>query len=72
MRGIQLISDQIRESLRVKKEVDSLQDISKIHIKKYTEIRKGLYELYYKKCMADYEIHHQECSEIWNLLYHSV
>lgn len=72
MRGIQIISDQIRESLRVKKEVDSLQDFSKAHIDQYVQVRKGLYELYYKKCMRDYEIHHQECSEIWNLLYHSL
>lgn len=71
MRGIQLISDQIRESLRVKKEVDSLQDFSKARIDQYVQVRKGLYELYHKKCMGDYEIHHQECSEIWNLLYHS-
>ena len=72
MRGIQLISDQIRESLRVKKEVDSLEDFSKAHIDQYVQVRKGLYELYHKKCMRDYEIHHQECSEIWNLLYHSL
>ena len=72
MRGIQLISERVRESLRVKKEVDSLQDFSKANIDKYVQVRKGLYELYYKKCMRDYEIHHQECSEIWNLLFRSV
>ena len=72
MRAIQLISERVRESLRVKKEVDSLQDISKAHIEQYSQVRKGLYELYYKKCMGDYEIHHQECSEIWNLLFRSL
>lgn len=72
MRGIQLISERVRESFRVKKEVDSLQDFSKAHIKHYSQVRKGLYELYYKKCMEDYDIHHQECSEIWNLLFRSI
>jgi len=72
MRGIQLISERVRESFRMKKEVDSLQDVSKDHIEQYVQVRKGLYKLYNKKCMRDYEIHHQECSEIWNLLFRSV
>ena len=72
MRAIQLISERVRESFRVKKEVDSLQDFSNARIDQYVQVRKGLYQLYYKICMNEQEVRHQDCSEIWNLLYHSL